>query len=324
MGIFDKRVTIEPVEYPTALEFVDAINQSMWFHTEWNFQADIQDYKVNLNPSERGIVKRALLAIAQIEVSVKKFWAKLPDVMDKPEFGDVGYSFAESEVRHKRAYKHLLTIMGIDNEFETLLNVPEIQNRIEYLSKYLKGVGSNAQERYTLTLALFSLFTENVSLFSQFLIVKSFNQHKKVLKDIDNVIQATQKEETIHALFGAYLIGEIRKEFPEWFNEEFTAKFHRACKKAYEAELGIVKWIYSEGDLEWLTFEQVDEFLKHRFNESLTMIGLPPLFEVDYEIIKSLDWFITELTVQVQPDFFNKKSNNYTKNTKPVTADELF
>ena len=140
MGIFDKRVTIEPVEYPVALQFVDAINQSMWFHTEWSFQADIQDYKVKLNPKERNIVKKALLAIAQIEVSVKKFWAKLPDIMDKPEFGDVGYSFAESEVRHKRAYKHLLTIMGIDNEFENLLNVPEIQMRIEYLSKYLKAL----------------------------------------------------------------------------------------------------------------------------------------------------------------------------------------
>lgn len=324
MGIFDKRVTIEPVEYPVALDFVDKINESMWFHTEWNFQADIQDYKVRLNPHERGIVKRALLAIAQIEVSVKKFWAKLPDVLDKPEFGDVGYSFAESEVRHKRAYKHLLTLMGIDNEFEALLEVPEIQNRIEYLTKYLKGAGDNPQERYTLTLALFSLFTENVSLFSQFLIVKSFSQHKNVLKDIDNVIQATQREETLHALFGTFLINEIRKEYPEWFNEEFEAKFHRACKKAYEAELGIVKWIFQDGDLEHLSFETVDEFLKYRFNESMQMIGIKPIFEVDYEKIMNVDWFLTELRVQVQPDFFYKKSNNYSKHTKPVTESDLF
>lgn len=105
MGIFDKRVTIEPMEYPVAIEFVDKINESMWFHTEWNYQADVQDYKTRLTEYERGVIKRSLLAIAQIEVSVKKFWAKLPDVLDKPEFGDVGYSFAESEVRHKRALK---------------------------------------------------------------------------------------------------------------------------------------------------------------------------------------------------------------------------
>lgn len=324
MGIFDKRVTIEPVEYPVALKFVDAINEAMWFHTEWNYQADVQDFKVKLSTEEQGIVKRTLLAIAQIEVSVKKFWAKLPDTLDKPEFGDVGYTFAESEVRHKRAYKHLLSVMGIDDEFENLLEVPEIQNRIDYLTKYLKGAGATAQERYTLTLALFSLFTENVSLFSQFLIIKSFSQHKNVLKDIDNVIQATQREETLHALFGAYLINEIRNEYPEWFDAEFEAKFHRACKKAYEAELGIVKWIYQENDLEHLPLDVVDEFLKYRFNESMQMIGISPIFTVDYEKIKQVDWFLTELRVQVQPDFFFKKSNNYSKHTKSVTESDLF
>lgn len=324
MGIFDKRVTIEPLEYPVALKFVDAVNEAMWFHTEWNYQADVQDFKTKLTDYERGVIKRTLLAIAQIEVSVKKFWAKLPDVLDKPEFGDVGYTFAESEVRHKRAYKHLLSVMGIDKEFEHLLEVPEIQNRIDYLTKYLKNAGGNAQERYTLTLALFSLFTENVSLFSQFLIAKSFSQHKNVLKDIDNVIQATQREETLHAMFGAYIINEIRSEYPEWFNAEFEVKFHRACKKAYEAELGIVKWIYADGEIEHLPFDVVDEFLKYRFNESMQMIGITPIFVVDYEKIKTVDWFLTELRVQVQPDFFYKKSNNYSKHTKPVTADDLF
>ena len=50
------------------------------------------------------------------------------------------------------------------------------------------------------------MYVEYVSLFSQFLIVKSFNKHMNVLKDIDNVVQATQKEEVIHALFGVFLV----------------------------------------------------------------------------------------------------------------------
>lgn len=133
-----------------------------------------------------------------------------------------------------------------------------------------------------------------------------------------------QREETLHAMFGAYIINEIREEYPEWFNAEFEVKFHRACRKAYEAELGIVKWIYDNGELDDLPLEVVDEFLKYRFNESMQMIGIKPIFEVDYEKIKQVDWFLTELRVQVQPDFFYKKSNNYSKHTKPVTASDLF
>src|SRR5690606_23627841 len=180
---------------------------------------------------EQSAIKNTLLAIAQIEVAVKKFWAKLPDVLDKPEFGDVGYTFAESEVRHKRAYKHLLTKMGLDAEFANIMDIPAMQGRIDYLTKYLKGASDNAKEAYTLTLTLFSLFIEGVSLFSQFLIIKSFSQHKNMLKDVNNVVQATQKEEQIHMLFEAYIIKEIKKEFPEWFNEDFYKKYIELVKK---------------------------------------------------------------------------------------------
>jgi ribonucleoside-diphosphate reductase beta chain len=324
MSIFEKRTTVEPLEYPKTMEFVDAINHSYWLHKEWNYEADIQDFKSKLTDVERNAIQNTLLAIAQIEVSVKKFWAKLADVLDKPEFGDVGYTFAESEVRHKRAYKHLLSKMGFQNAFDNLNNVPAIQGRVDYLTKYLKNAGGDAKQSYTLTLTLFSLFIENVSLFSQFLIIKSFSQERNMLKDVDNVVQATQKEETLHALFGAYVINEIRNEYPEWFNEEFYQKIYRACKKAYEAELNIIKWIFEKGELDFLPIDVIDEFIKYRFNETMQMINAEPVFEVDYKKIKQVDWFLTELVVQVQPDFFYKKSSNYSKNMQPITANDLF
>ena len=100
----------------------------------------------------------------------------------------------------------------MNNEFDNLLENPVIQGRVDYLTKYLKGASDNNNENYTLTLTLFSIFIENVSLFSQFLIIKSFNKYMNCLKDIDNVVQATQKEEQIHALLGVYLIKQIQKD----------------------------------------------------------------------------------------------------------------
>lgn len=74
MGIFDKRISYKPFEYPEVLQFVDAINKSFWVHSEIDFTADVQDFHSNLQPYEQNAVKHALLAIAQIEVSVKTFW----------------------------------------------------------------------------------------------------------------------------------------------------------------------------------------------------------------------------------------------------------
>jgi ribonucleoside-diphosphate reductase beta chain len=324
MGIFDKRVNFKPFEYPEVMEYVDAVNHSYWIHTEWNFMSDIHDFHVKLAPHEKNAIKNTLLAISQIEVSVKTFWGKLYDRFPKPEFNAVGSTFAESEVSHERAYSHLLEVLNLNGDFELLLQEPVIQGRVDYLTKYLRGASTNSDENYTLTLALFSLFIENVSLFSQFAIIKAFNKHKNVLKDIDNVVQATQKEETVHALLGSYVINKVKEEFPEWFNEEFYTKIYRACKKAYEAESKIIDWIFEQGELDFLPKDVLKEYIKSRFNDSVKMIGGEAVFEIDQELVNQLKWFEEEVYAEVNTDFFNKKAVTYSKKTKSITEADLF
>lgn len=324
MSIFDRRVAFKPFEYPEVTKFKDAINHSYWLVSEWNFLSDVHDFKTKITNAEKHVLKNAMLAISQIEVSVKRFWTKLGDRFPKAEFEQVGISFGESEIRHADAYSHLLEVLGLNDQFTELLNVPAIQGRVDYLTKYLKGASDNSNENYTLTLALFALFIENVSLFSQFLIIKSFNKHLNVLKDIDNVIQATLQEECTHALLGAYIINQVKNEFPEWFNEDFYAKVHRACKKAYEAECGIIDWIFEKGELAFLHKDVVKEFVKDRFNYSLGLIGGEKVFEVDHDKLKDVKWFNDEIYAELHTDFFHKKPITYSKKMQSITAGDLF
>jgi ribonucleoside-diphosphate reductase beta chain len=324
MTIFDKRTAFKPFEYPEVIEFVDAINHSYWIHSEWNFISDIQDFNTKLSSKERNAIKNALLAISQIEVSVKSFWGKIGDKLPKPEFNAVGATFSESEVRHERAYSHLLEVLDLNHDFSLLLENPVIQGRVDYLTKYLKNAAENNQQAYTLTLTLFSLFIENVSLFSQFALIKSFNRYKNILKDIDNVVQATQQEEQLHAKFGAYIVNKIREEFPEWFGDDFYSKITRACNKAYESESKIIDWIFEEGDLDFITASELKEFIKSRFNESLDMIGCKQIFDVDEDVMKKFTWFNEEIYSMMNTDFFYKKSTSYSKMTQSVTAGDLF
>ena len=41
MGIFDKRISYKPFEYPEVLQFIEAINKSYWVHSEVDFTADV-------------------------------------------------------------------------------------------------------------------------------------------------------------------------------------------------------------------------------------------------------------------------------------------
>ena len=322
--IFKKRVNLKPYEYPELVEYVDAIRHSYWVHTEFNFTSDIQDFKVHLNEAERTAVERAMLAISQIEIAVKTFWGDIYKKMPKPEVGAVGATFAESEVRHADAYSNLIQVLGLNSEFENLMEVPAIRRRIKYLEKSISGARSSENRDYFESVVLFSMFIENVSLFSQFLVMLSFNKHKNMLKGISNAVEATSKEETIHAEFGFDLVNLIKKENPEWWTDDLVEDIIDATIDAYDAESEIVDWMFEKDDLDFLTKEQTLEFIKDRFNRSLKAIGIDGIFSIDEKLLETTEWFDDEILTTKHTDFFNKRSINYSKKQKSITSDDLF
>lgn len=322
--IFKKRMALKPYEYPELLEYVDGIRHSYWLHTEFNFTSDIHDYMANINDSEKSVIKNAMLAIAQVEVSVKTFWGDIYKKIPKPEVGAVGATFAESEVRHADAYANLIDLLGLNHEFENIKNIPAIMDRVNYIEKAISHSASDDAKDYSRTLLLFSLFIEHVSLFSQFLIIMSFNKQKSMFRGMSNVIEATSKEEQIHGLFGIDLMKIVRQENPTWFDAEYEQSVVDICKEAYAAEENIIDWIYEKGDLEFMPKATVKEFVKNRFNNSLKSLGMKAIFETDEALLDQTSWFDDEIMTTKHGDFFVKRSVNYNKRVGSITGDDLF
>lgn len=322
--IFSNRVELKPYEYDEFLDYTEAIRSSYWVHTEFNFSGDVQDFKVNTTDVEKSVIRKTMLAISQVEVKVKTFWSDIYNGLPKPEVGSVGMTFAESEVRHMDAYSHLLEILGLQEDFSEITEVPAIKGRIDYLEEYLEGLEESDDEEYVKSILLFSIFVEHVSLFSQFLIMTSFDKYEKKFKGISNAVEATSKEEQIHGLFGVELINTIKQENPNLFDDEFEAEIQEACQKAYDAEQGILDWIFSEGELDFLPREHIDEFMKDRFNQSLENVDVEPIFTVDDDLVDETRWFDEDIMMTKDNDFFSKRSTTYNKNTKSVNAGDMF
>lgn len=322
--IFEKRINLKPYEYPELYEYVSAIRHSYWIHTEFNFTSDIQDFRTRLSPVEKSAIKNTMLAISQIEVAVKTFWGDIYHRMPKPEIGSVGATFAESEVRHHDAYSHLLEILGLNNEFQNLKKKPVIMKRVQYLEAALKNAKSENDQAYAESILLFSLFIEHVSLFSQFLIIMAFNKHRNMLKGISNVVEATSKEEQIHGDFGIDIIKIIKRENPEWFDDEYHLMIQQICEEAFKSESRIVDWIFEEGELDFLPKSVVNEFIKNRFNNSLESIGIQKIFDIDEALLAQTEWFDDEIIGTKHGDFFVKRSINYSKRIQSITSDDLF
>ncbi|MBF5027154.1 ribonucleotide-diphosphate reductase subunit beta [Planobacterium oryzisoli] len=324
MGIFEKRISYKPFEYPEVLQFTDAINKAFWVHSEVDFTADVQDFHSQLEPHEKQAVKHALLAIAQIEVSVKTFWGNLYNHLPKPELNGLGATFAECEFRHSEAYSRLLEVLGYNEEFLKVIEIPVVKKRIDFLSNVLRGANSTTQKEYVSSLLLFSILIENVSLFSQFAIILSFTRFKGFMKNVSNIIAWTSVDEQIHANAGIYLINKIREEQPDLLTESDIEDIYTLVDHSIEVESEILDWIFELGELEHFSKEDLLNFMKYRVDDSLKKIGMASRYGISAEEYKPMLWFEEEVFANSLDDFFAKRPVDYTKHDKSITENDLF
>jgi ribonucleoside-diphosphate reductase beta chain len=322
--IFDEQITRKPDHYPWTQDFIEAMHNGFWTHREFNFQSDIQDFKVSLTDQERQIIIRALSTIGQLEISVKKFWAKLGDNLPHPSINDMGYVMANVEVIHGDAYERLLEVLGIDDSFDEILKLDIIKGRVNYLRKHLHKFHDNNKKQFIYSLILFTLFVENIALFSQFYTISWFGRYKNVLKDTNKQVEYTSREENLHAMIGMKVINTIREEYPELFDEELKAKIEHESRDAIKYECQIIEWIVNGYGHDKLNSDLLKEFIKNRMNESLKQIGYDPVFEVDNEIISKTIWFDEQVLGNNMTDFFHSRPVEYAKCSQSFDAENLF
>jgi ribonucleoside-diphosphate reductase beta chain len=315
--IFEEQISRKPDHYPWTSEFIETMHSGFWTDKEFNFLSDVQDFKVNLTDSERDIITRSLSAIGQIEVAVKTFWAKLGENLPHPSITDLGYVMANVEVIHNNAYERLLKVLDMEHLFEENLKLDIIQNRVKYLRKYNHKYYKDSKKQYVYALILFTLYVENVSLFSQFYTINYFNRFRNMFKDTAQQVAYTSREELIHALCGIKIINTIREEYPELFDEELTERIRSECLEAYKAEAKIIDWSVNGYSSEYLSADILKNFIKNRLNESLVQIGIKGVFEdVDSELLKKTIWFDEDVLGNTMTDFFAKRPTEYAKKDK--------
>ena len=325
MSIFVEQISRKPDNYPWTEKFIEAMHNGFWTDKEFNFQSDVQDFKVHMSDKERDMVTRSLSAIAQIEVAVKTFWANVGQNLPHPSITDLGYVMANVEVIHNNAYERLIDILDMEDIFEENLKLDIIQNRVKYLRKYLKKHYKDAKKQYVYSLVLFTLYVENVSLFSQFYTINYFNRFKNQLKDVAQQVAYTSKEEMLHAMVGVKLINVIREEHPELFDEELIERIRSECVEAFKAESKIIEWSVNGYQSENLSSPIMHNFIKNRLNDSLTQIGIEPVFDdIDKELLAKTEWFDEDVLGNTATDFFFKRPTEYSKKDKSYDEDDLF
>lgn len=324
MPLFDKQIARRPNLYPWTEEVMDSLIESPWHGKEFNFRADYGQFNTDLSEDEKEIVTKTLSLIGQVEIAVKTFWRDLGNTFPHPYITDMGCVMAYNEVIHNQAYERLLTILNLQEKFEEILQEPVVAGRVEFLRKHQEKNFQDKRQQFIFSLILFSLFVENVSLFSQFYIIMHFNKTRALLKDTAQQIQYTRNEENLHATVGKILVNTLREEYPEYFNEDLNNIIRKECLDALKHESRIVRWILGDYDNNGLNSEVVIAYITDRLNKSLSDVGFETLFEVDPKLKQQFLWADIEEEGTTMTDFFQKRVVEYTKNSKSYNMSDLW
>ncbi|MGV1754775.1 ribonucleotide-diphosphate reductase subunit beta [Agrobacterium sp. CG674] len=318
--LFERQVERLPDHYPWAQDFIEAMQEGFWTAKKFTFDSDVTDFDLHLLPSEREVITRVLAAIAQIEIAVKKFWVHLGDNLPHPSITDLGITMGYIEVIHNNAYEKLLKKLRLIDVFKENMKVPALANRVAYLNKHNEKVYGDDRKQYVYSLILFTLFVENVSLFSQFFVILWFNRFDNRFKDAAQQVKYTRNEELLHAQAGIRIINTLRKEYPELFDAELEAKIVEETREAFLAECAMIDWMI--GDLSKVGHDErgqechlnkhtLKAYLADRFNESLIAIGYERQFVAPKDLLAQTFWMTEGLYAPSKVDFFHGEPTEY-------------
>ena len=328
--LFKERVPYKPFEYPDYYtEGWLKQAQAFWLHTEIPMQGDVKDWNEHLTKEEKNLVGNILLGFAQTECAVSDYWTNMvTDWFPKHEIRQMAMMFGSQETIHATAYSYLNETLGLDN-FAAFLHEPATAAKFELLTETSANwtpddlaTNSKARQEVGRSLAIFSAFSEGVSLYSSFAVLYSFQMRNK-LKGIGQQMKWSVRDESLHSKMGCQLFREMCNEYPELL-DECKDSIEKAAKLIVELETNFIDKMFEMGDLENLSASDLKEFIKARTNSKLEELGYQGIFEYNNKKADNLDWFYHLTGGHTHTDFFAIRPTDYSKAGEGENWDDLF
>jgi ribonucleoside-diphosphate reductase beta chain len=301
----------KPFEYPQAFEYYKNQHRAHWLADEVPLASDLNDWRLNLNESEKNLIGNILKSFAQTEVHVNDYWSsKISQWFPKPEVVAMASSFGAFEAIHAEAYARLNDELGLDN-FQAFMEDEASRNKIERLLE----TPSETLEEKALALAIFSAFTEGVNLFSSFAILMSF-QLRNMLKGTGQIVEWSVRDESLHSTAGCWLFRTLMQESPELDTVEMRNNVIEACNISVKLEFDFIDKAFEMGEIEGLNKDQLKNFIKARANDKMKELGYNPVYnDLDPALLKQMEWFGHLTSGKTHQDFFANRVTDYSKST---------
>jgi ribonucleoside-diphosphate reductase beta chain len=298
--------------YPAAIKFAEQQAAIAWPPKEFPVEEDIHEVKTNCTDAEKHGVISTLKLFTNYELKAgNEYWGnRIAKKYPRVCIQRMANAFANAELNmHAPFYNELNKALNLDTEeFYTSYKEDKVlKERMEFIDECISSKDD------LLSLAVFSM-VEGAVLYSAFAFLKHFRTGgKNKFKNLVSGINASVRDENLHAVGGAWLFNTHLEEAGSSVDKEKLEKdIHKAAEKIFEHEKEIISMLFAEGSITGITPVQLEHFVQSRLNICLNNLGFKNHWEVKYNPIA--DWFYDNINSLKLHDFFDTGGSDYSRN----------
>lgn len=307
MSLTKPRTVFKPFAYPWAYDFWKQQQQSHWLPDEVPMAEDVKDWENKLTEEEKNLLTQIFRFFTQGDVEVNNCYMKrYAQMFGPPEIQMMLSAFSNIETVHVDAYSHLIDTLGMpETEYGAFLENEAMRAKYDYLHNQ----ESESLEDQALTLAVFSGFTEGMSLFASFAMLMNFPRMNK-MKGMGQIVTWSIRDESLHCEGMTKVFRTFIEENRQIWNDSLKARIYQACRDMVAMEDDFIDTAYELGPVEGLTKQEVKQYIRYIADRRLLQLGLKPNFEVSEN---PLPWLEELLNGSEYGNFFETRTTEYSK-----------
>jgi ribonucleoside-diphosphate reductase beta chain len=310
--LFHHNPAFKPIKFEEALNFYGKQLSMFWRPTEVSLAQDIMDFKHNITDDERKFLIHIFKFFTSADVNVAQAYLDtyIP-LFKNTEVRMMLVQFAATEALHIEAYSHLLDHLGFtESDYNAFMDIPVMRKKHEYTKSGLyKDHNLNKIESALVDIAVFSMYTEGLHLFSSFAMLLNFG-HRSLMKGMADIVRWSLRDEDLHVQGMTWLMGQLIQAYPDSWNERTKNTIIQVGQEMLKLEFGFIDHVYGNYKIEGLTSDEVKSYAEYILDTRYESVGLPLCYNYKDH---PLPWVDMMLSANEHGNFFEVAVTEYTK-----------
>jgi len=274
-GLFQLNTT----KYNWAKSLYQVMVWNFWIPEKvWGLSEDAIQYKSELSDGEKRAYKWILSFLIFLDSIQTVNLPHLNDYITAPEVNLILSIQAYQEAIHSQSYAVLLeTIVDSEERDEIYYFWRDDKNlleRNEFIWWIYQNFIDNPTDKTFFKAIIWNFLLESIYFYNWFAFFDTLADQAKMIAS-DRMISYIRRDELTHITIFANMIKDIRKEFPNIYDEKII---YDMMETAVNQEIKWSKHILWNSVI-WMTPNNIENYTKWLANERLNLLGLDPLYK---------------------------------------------